>query len=157
MFADASRPLIFHGEQVGVTTLSMVRLQEHMLAARPVITADAAGEAEFKARYGETLGASCWAEFSQKRMTAAKAEALNDLLSSRWPEICDRIRDVLLTSDRLTSVLRQAGADLTPEAIHLSRSFYETALLRCREIRNRYTFLDLAAGAGRLEPWLGEL
>ena len=35
MFADASRPLVFHGEQVGVTTLSMARLQERMLEETP--------------------------------------------------------------------------------------------------------------------------
>jgi glycerol-1-phosphate dehydrogenase [NAD(P)+] len=157
MFADASRPLVFHGEQIGVTTLSMVRLQEAMLAARPRIVADTATEAEFRARYGEALGASCWAEFAQKRMTAQKAEELNDLLADRWPAIRDRIRSVLLTAGRLTEVLTRAGAELTPEAIHLPRDFYETALLRCREIRNRYTFLDLAAGAGRLPELIPEL
>jgi glycerol-1-phosphate dehydrogenase [NAD(P)+] len=54
-------------------------------------------------------------------------------------------------------VLTAAGADLTPEAIHLSRRFYEQALLRCREIRNRYTFLDLAANAGRLAGLVGTI
>ena len=47
-------------------------------------------------------------------------------------------------------MLRAAGADLTPEAIHLSRGFYERALLRAREIRDRYTCLDLAGDTGRL-------
>jgi glycerol-1-phosphate dehydrogenase [NAD(P)+] len=157
MFAPASRPLIYHGEQVGVTTLSMVRLQERTLAERPRIFPDTATEADFRARYGEELGASCWAEFAKKRIDAGRAEALNDLLADRWAAIRDRVRSVLLTSDRLAAVLRAAGADLVPEAIHLSRGFYDTALLRCREIRNRYTFLDLAANAGRLARWVGDL
>ena len=116
-----------------------------------------AGSRRSKARYGEELGASCWAEFAQKRMTAEKAEQLNDLLADRWPAIRDRVRSVLLTTERLTQVLKAAGADLTPDAIHLPRGFYETALLRCREIRNRYTFLDLAAGAGKLAGLVSEL
>ena len=62
----------------------------------------------------------------------------------------ERIAGVLLSSGYLQSVLTAAGADLTPEAIHLSRHFYDQALLRCREIRNRYTFLDLAASSGQL-------
>lgn len=37
------------------------------------------------------------------------------------------------------------------KSIHLSRDFYETAFLSCREIRNRYTFLDLATNAGHLD------
>ena len=46
--------------------------------------------------------------------------------------------------------MKAAGAGLAPAAIDLPRAFYDTALLRCREIRNRYTFLDLAANSGRL-------
>ncbi|MBI4921332.1 MAG: iron-containing alcohol dehydrogenase [Devosia nanyangense] len=157
MFAPAERPLVFHGEQVGVTTLSMVRLQERMLAERPTVRPDTSTEAEFRSRYGDELGASCWAEFEQKRMTAERAERLNDLFAADWAAIRDRVRAVLLTTSRLTAVLGAAGSDVTPEAIHLPRAFYETALFRCREIRNRYTFLDLAANAGRLETWIGAL
>lgn len=157
MFADASRPLVFHGEQVGVTTLSMVRLQERMLSQRPRVSEETATEDEFRQRYGDELGASCWLEFAQKRMTREKAEQVNDRLSDRWPAIRDRIRSVLLTTERLTQVLKQSGADITPEAIHLPRAFYERALLRCREIRNRYTFLDLAAGSGMLPAAVTEI
>ena len=46
-----------------------------------------------------------------------------------------------------------APLPLTP----LPRAFYEQALLRCREIRNRFTFLDLAAGAGQLESAIPSL
>jgi glycerol-1-phosphate dehydrogenase [NAD(P)+] len=77
MFADASRPLVYHGEQVGVTTLSMVRLQERMLEEAPVIWPDIDTEAGFKARYGDELGTSCWAEFQGKRIDGKKADLLN--------------------------------------------------------------------------------
>jgi glycerol-1-phosphate dehydrogenase [NAD(P)+] len=151
MFADESRPLIYHGEQVGVTTLSMVRLQERMLEETPVIWPDTETEAGFKARYGDELGASCWAEFQGKRIDSRKAETLNTRLAERWHDMRERIAGVLLKSSYLTDVLTAAGADLTPQAIHLPRKFYDSALLHCREIRNRYTFIDLAANAGRLE------
>ncbi|MEQ1956732.1 iron-containing alcohol dehydrogenase [Mesorhizobium yinganensis] len=157
MFADDNRPLIYHGEQVGVTTLSMVRLQERMLEETPVIWPDTETEAGFKARYGDELGASCWAEFQGKRIDSRKAEALNTRLAERWHDIRERIAGVLLKSSYLTGVLKAAGADLTPEAIHLPRKFYDNALLRCREIRNRYTFIDLAANAGRLESAIGTI
>jgi glycerol-1-phosphate dehydrogenase [NAD(P)+] len=150
MFADASRPLIYHGEQVGVTTLSAARLQERMLDTPPVFEPNLQTEAEFRARYGDTLGASCWEEFKKKRLDEPKAEALNARIATKWDTIRDKIAAVLLPSKHLTAVLTAAGADLKPEAIHLSRSFYEEALLRCREIRNRYTVFDLAADTGRL-------
>ena len=46
---------------------------------------------------------------------------------------------------------------MTPAGIHLAGPFYREALGRCREIRNRYTFLDLAANAGRLDGMLTTL
>lgn len=157
MFANGNRPLIYHGEQVGVTTLSMVRLQERMLEETPVIWPDTETEAGFKARYGDELGGSCWAEFQGKRIDSRNAEVLNARLAERWHDMRERIAGVLLKSSYLTGVLKAAGADLTPEAIHLPRKFYDGALLRCREIRNRYTFLDLAANAGRLEGAIGAI
>ncbi|MDO8358577.1 MAG: sn-glycerol-1-phosphate dehydrogenase [Devosia sp.] len=157
MFADPARPLVYHGEQVGVTTLSMVRLQERMLDAPPLFHADTQTAADFRARYGDELGASCWSEFEKKRLTAEGADALNARAASQWSGICRRIAAILLPSAHLRAVLSAAGADLTPEAIHLSRPFYETALLHCREIRNRYTFLDLAADTGRLAGTIATL
>jgi glycerol-1-phosphate dehydrogenase [NAD(P)+] len=157
MLEPAGRPAIFHGEQIGVTTLSMARLQHKMLAARPVVQPDTATETEFRARYGDELGASCWVEFDRKRIDDEEATRLNDLFADKWNEIRDQIGTVLLGTKRLTDVLRAAGSDLTPEAIHLDRGFYEGALLHAREIRNRYTFLDLAANGGKLETLIGEL
>jgi glycerol-1-phosphate dehydrogenase [NAD(P)+] len=157
MFAPASRPLVYHGEQVGVTTLTMARLQQRMLATRPRVTPDTATRAEFESKYGAELGASCWTEFDKKRLTRDGAERLNDLLGSRWSEIRDRIGSILLNPERLMAVLNAAGADITPEAIHLDRGFYEKAVLHSREIRDRYTFLDLAADAGVLRQSVGEL
>ena len=151
MFADGSRPLFYHGEQVGVTTLSMARLQEAMLGTTPLVVPDSATEADFRRRYGDALGASCWTEFLGKRVDAARADAMNQRLSERWDAMRERIAGVLLSSSYLTGVLKAAGADLTPEAVHLSRDFYDIALLRSREIRNRYTFIDLAANSRQLE------
>lgn len=150
MLAGSDRPLVYHGEQVGVTTLSMVRLQEQMLERTPVIQADTETETSFMARFGPELGASCWADFQGKRIDPQKADALNQTIADRWGRICERIAKILLPASRVRDVLAAAGADLTPEAIHLDRGFYEGALRHSREIRNRYTFLDLSANAGLL-------
>ena len=150
MFAEPSRPPVFHGEQVGVTTLSMARLQQRILDSAPVIVPDTETEAGFLERYGDELGASCWEEFSGKRIDAARADALNARIAERWPAIRDRVDAIRLPPQRIQSLIAAVGGPLTPANIHLTRDFYERALLRGREIRNRYTFLDLAANAGRL-------
>ena len=146
MFIDAGRPLVFHGEQVGVTTLTMARLQEAMLdGPPPVIQADASTESDFIARYGEEIGRSCWAEFLQKRLTPHAADSLTHRVHEHWDRIRDAIGAITSSSAFLKRVLQRASAPTTPEEIHVPREFYDQAVTRSREIRNRYTFLDLAA------------
>jgi len=150
MLSAPDRPLVYHGEQVGVTTLSMVRLQERMLERAPVFQADTETEQNLIDRFGSELGASCWAEFQHKRLDQQRADELNQRVSSMWEEISERIAGILLPASRVRSVLEAAQSPLTPESLHLDRAFYEGALQHSREIRNRYTFLDLAANSGRL-------
>lgn len=158
MFADPARPLVYHGEQVGVTTLSMAHLQRKILdCGRPVLTADTETLADFVVRYGDTIGRSCWEDFARKRLDGEAADRLNDRLASAWPSIVERIEAISHAPDYLENVLKAAGAPLAPEQIYLPRPFYQQALLHCREIRDRYSFLDLAANAGKLQPLLNLL
>ncbi len=51
--------------------------------------------------------------------------------------------------------LRRLGAPARPEDLGWSPAFYRDAVLHAREIRNRYTFLDLAGDAGLLPSAAG--
>lgn len=150
MLGPSSRPPVFHGEQIGVTTLSIARLQEVMLDAPPVLVADRETEAEFVARYGDHLGHSTWAEFAEKRLTVERADELNHRITTNWQKFVAHAHAITLPSAQIHAALTAAGAPTTPEAIHLDRTFYEGALTHARDIRNRYTVLDLAAASGRL-------
>lgn len=151
MLGPADRPLVFHGEQVGVTTLSIARLQQAMLETRPVLVPDEITEAEILARFGDELGRSIWPEFAGKRLDSKKADELNHQIATRWTEISSTLARSHISAERLEAVLTAAGAPTTPEAIHLTRDFYEGALVHGREIRNRYSVLDVMAASGRLE------
>ena len=152
MLPDAARPFTFHGEQIGVTTLTMARLQGLMLdGPPPAVAVDRSTEADFIARFGQSLGPSCWADFSQKRLTADKAARVNQRIANTWPAIRAAIGAISLHVDMLSLVLEQAGAPRTPEDLGWPRDSYRAAVRHAREIRNRYTFLDLAADAGVLD------
>lgn len=153
MLGDAAWPHAFHGEQIGVTTLTMARLQERLLDGRPpVVRTNGLDEWAFVARYGEELGRSCWAEFQQKRLNTARARAVNSRIAARWDDICSTIAQVTRPAQFLADVLRRAGAPSRPEELGWPRDFYRRAIRHAREIRNRYTFLDLAVDSDRLEP-----
>ena len=151
MLGSPDRPSVFHGEQIAVTTLSIARLQEAMMEApAPVLLADSASEADFITRYGDHLGHSTWAEFSEKRLTAERADELNHQVALHWQKFTARLHELALPSGQIHAALTAAGAPTAPASIHLDRPFYESALSHAREIRNRYTVLDLAAASGRL-------
>ena len=149
MLGDPAWPEAFHGEQIGVTTLTMARLQHAMLDGPvPELAPDGPDEAALIAHYGPELGRSCWKEFAKKRLDVARAERLNERLASGWDEIRERIAAITLPEERLRTVLARAGAPRTPEELGWPRAFYRGAVQHAREIRDRYTFLDLAADSG---------
>jgi len=152
MLPDERRPFSFHGEQIGVTTLTMARLQERMLEGPPpVLAADRSSEQEFVAHFGAALGPSCWKDFARKRLTQDRADALNARIAEKWDAIRGRIAGVTLPSARLAEILTRAGAPRSPEDLGWTRDFYLGAVRHARKIRNRYTFLDFAADARVLD------
>ena len=141
----------FHGEQIAVTTCVMARLQEQILTGpRPRVKPCVVDRHALVSHFGAETGEACWKEFAQKRVDAEKAEQLNDLLEQTWPDICEQISRTVISSRQIESALARAGAPTTFTDIKLSRAFFEAAVLHAREIRNRYTFLDLTADADRL-------
>jgi glycerol-1-phosphate dehydrogenase [NAD(P)+] len=153
MFGDHALPESFHGEQIGVTTLTMARLQERMLEGpAPSVQADGGDEASFTKRYGAELGVSCWKEYAQKRLDGDRAKKLNQRLADSWGRVRESISKVIVPARVLGEVLKRAGAPTSVEHLGWPRPFYLTAVKQAREIRNRYTFLDLAADSGKLEP-----
>jgi glycerol-1-phosphate dehydrogenase [NAD(P)+] len=152
MMGDASWPLNLHGEQIGVTTLFMAGLQTRLLDGPPPhIRPCAIDEAALIDHFGDELGRSCWQEFRHKRVDRGAAIQLNRTLAERWDEIRARIAAIQRPPQQLCTILQRAGAAAGPKALGWPRAFFGQAVRHAREIRNRYTFLDLAADGGVLD------
>ncbi len=149
MLGDPSWPAAFHGEQVGVTTLTMARLQERVLDESVIrVNSDPVDRNTLVGVFGEDLGSECWNDFRKKRFDRSKADAVNETLAGKWDAIRSEIAAVIRPAAELEAVLKRAGAPTTPAKIGWPIAFYAQAVSHARLIRNRYTFLDLAAGAG---------
>jgi glycerol-1-phosphate dehydrogenase [NAD(P)+] len=146
----------FHGEQIGVTTLSMARLQERVLETLPVVRPTVVDSADLVAHFGLDTGAACAREMAAKALSPAAAAALNDRLAGSWPAIRERVAAVRRPAAELRRVLEAAGAPTRPTELGWPTSFYRTAVMRARQIRSRYSFLDLAGDAGLLEGFAGQ-
>jgi glycerol-1-phosphate dehydrogenase [NAD(P)+] len=139
----------FHGEQIAVTTLTMARLQDYMLSRpAPRVEARLPSRSEIVARFGEQIGAKCWDEVFQK---ASDTDEVNHRLAEVWPELQERLAKVVRSPASIAKTLTQAGAPTDPAEIGWSRDYYTSAVRHAREIRARYTFLDLAAESGIMD------
>jgi len=90
---------------------------------------------------------------SRKALDAAKTDALNQRLEKEWPEICEKLRAVMLPSQKLYEAMQVAGCPLTGADLGLPAEFYREAILYSRFIRDRYSILDVADDSGQLKSF----
>jgi len=140
-------PHSFHGEHVAVCAVAMAGLQEQLLArdAPPVLHPTAPVRDDLVRHFGPAIGDACWREFELKRQDAGQTAALNARLVRDWDAIRARIGKIAITRSRLSGLLVAAGAPVDPAALGWPAELFEHARHHAREIRNRYTFLDLDA------------
>lgn len=142
-------PQAYHGEHIAVTTLTMARLQERMLALAALRLAPTRDtEASMIGTFGKELGQACWAAFRPKLFDRSTIDALNRKLAAEWPTIRARLRAVGRSEAQLRQALLAVGAPTTPEDVGLPLPFYREAVTNARLIRDRFTMLDLAAMSG---------
>jgi len=151
MLGDPSWPASFHGEHIAVTTVTMARLQEAMLGgAAPVVAATPVTEQSVIAHFGPELGASCWQAFAKKKLDADAARSLSERLAKSWADIRKALTKVVRPLKGIEAALKAASAPMSCRDIGVPADFYRRAVGQAREIRDRYTFLDLAGDSGRL-------
>jgi glycerol-1-phosphate dehydrogenase [NAD(P)+] len=149
MMRPPELPHAFHGEQIAVCTVAMATLQDRLLDrdAPPVLRPNPSTRDDLVRHFGPVIGDACWRELELKHFDAEQTEALNARLARGWDEIRHRIRAVSMRAATVRGLLADAGAPVVPAAIHWPTELFEQALRHAREIRNRYTFLDLAVDA----------
>jgi glycerol-1-phosphate dehydrogenase [NAD(P)+] len=148
-------PGSLHGEQVGVATLTLSRMQHALLHSErpPEVRPTRLDEAGMRARYGE-LADEVIAQFRAKALDEAAAARTNARLAEIWPSMRAQLHQVMLPTERLRQALEAAGAPTTGAELGLPSAFYRAAVRHAREIRDRYSILDLAGDAGLLEGFV---
>ncbi len=152
-FAGPLHPGTRHGQQVGVASLTMARLQQNLLACdrAPVVKPTRIDEAGMARRMGTENAERCLPEWRKKALTRETAEALNAKLRRIWPELRAECREFMIPVDRMGGALEAAGGPASSRDLGLDRDFYREAVVHAREMRDRYSVLDLLADAGMLE------
>ena len=102
---------------------------------------------------GPDVAAQCLAEFRAKAFDEAGAARFNARLAELWPALRQELSRFIIPVDEMQRLLAAAGGPLTAADLGLDREFYQEAVAHCREMRTRFSFLDIAADAGMLDAF----
>lgn len=151
-FAGDRHPGTLHGEQVGVASLTMARLQQRILATDtpPTVRPTRIDEAGMVWRMGPEIAAQCLEEYRKKALDQAGADRLNARMREIWPQLRQECLGFAIPADEMKRLLRAAGGATTAAELGVPVDFYREAVLHCREMRNRFSVLDIADDAGLL-------
>ncbi len=154
-FAGGRHPGTLHGQQVGVATLSMARLQRQFLDSHepPRLRPTNIGLDGMEARMGKDVAAQCYRDIQPKIFDARTTAEVNEKLADLWPSLRVELNEFAIPVAEMERLLRQAGGPLSAADLGLPVDIYRQALIHSREMRNRYSFLDIAADSGVLEDF----
>ncbi|MEM1343415.1 MAG: iron-containing alcohol dehydrogenase [Pseudomonadota bacterium] len=154
-FARERHPGTLHGEQVGVASLTMARLQAQILASDtpPVLGPTKIDRPGMAARMGERIAEECAAEYAKKALDADGATALNDQLAALWPDLRRECLGLAVAPEAMAAALSAAGGATDAAGLGLDAGFYKEAVRHGHEMRNRYSFADIACDAGLLDAF----
>ncbi|MCY4325613.1 MAG: iron-containing alcohol dehydrogenase [Betaproteobacteria bacterium] len=159
MFAGDAHPGSLHGEQVGVATLAMMRLQEQILQADqpPQLHASADRGTQLIARYGKRLGSVFAQNCTTKAISAPAAAQWNRRWQDDWDTWRSRLRKVMLPAAKAEQALRACGGSTSASQLGFDPEFFRRAVRDAMYLRNRFGILDLAASARMLEQFASRL
>ncbi len=145
MFAGDKHPKSSHGEQVGVATITMSHLHNHVLtnATPPVMKATHIPESYLLEKFGSDIGNNMIEQTKIKALTDASADALNQRFADEWDSIRTQLQAAMLPYDQLSSAMAAAGCQLTATDLELDTDFYLEAVQGARFIRDRFSMLDV--------------
>jgi glycerol-1-phosphate dehydrogenase [NAD(P)+] len=165
--ADGEHPPS-HGTKVGIGTVLVSMLYERLLthdltAVDVELRVDALPSAEAVERWvrsalpaGEVADRAV-VESLAKHSTPDQLRARLSLLRERWPRLRRRLRGQLLPPAEFRRRLHALRAASVPGEIGVTPERLRADLLSARQIRRRYTVLDLAAEVGLLERCVDEI
>ncbi len=151
-FAGERHPGSLHGQQVGVATLTMARIQHHFLSSDspPQVGPTVIDEAGMVARMGAEVAAQCLPLVRRKALDAEGAEAFNAKMAKIWPELRAECLEMAVPVAVLERYLAAAGGPTKATALGFPAEFYREAVMHAHEMRDRFSFADIAAASGTM-------
>ena len=157
-FAGDRHPGTLHGQQVGVASLTMARLQSKLLSLDkpPTLKETIIDLPDMERRMGKEISKQCGDEFAKKSFEGLILEQANQRLQGIWIELKKEVQPFMISVCEMEEMLSASGGPVNYVELGVDADLYRDAIVHCREMRNRFSFLDVAADAGLLEDFASE-
>ena len=159
MFEQAGKRPVPHGTQVGVGTVLILKLVEALRktnidfdAARTAAKGydQAAWEEKIRMAYGPAAqGVIDMEAKAKKNETNARLERI-DSMEKNWAEIT-ALLEALPASETVMDLLKSLDASYLPDQIEVDEEMLRNTFLYCKEVRARYTILQMIWDLGLLD------
>lgn len=133
---------VFHGLQIAVTTPTVAKLQEKLLA-KDLLKLE---KIEFSTKkiekfFGKKIAAECKKEYCEKNNF--DLQMANSRLNQDWKSHRKILQKILLPEKNIQKVLKHFRIKTSANALGLSAKQYRELIDNAKFIRNRFTCLDL--------------
>ena len=157
-FSGNRHPGTLHGQQVGVASLTMARLQSKLLSSDkpPTLKETIIDLPDMERRMGRKISTQCRDEFVKKSFEGLLLEKANQRLQEIWIELKKEVQPFMISVCKMEEMLSASGGPVNYVELGVDADLYRDAIVHCREMRNRFSFLDIAADAGLLEDFASE-
>lgn len=165
MFEQQGKRPVPHGTQVGVGTVLVLKLVEAM-RDKPIDFEKARSAAKaydptawgrnIREAYGPAADGIIDMEVKAQKNEPSARLARIDVMEKHWAEI-DALLAALPSSETVMELLHSLGSPCLPREIGVEGELLRNTLLYCKEVRARYTILQMLWDLDMLEPLTGEI
>lgn len=156
---EGKKPVL-HGIKVGVGMLAVIKMYEMLQAEQPDFTAARNRQPDYEAWKKKVCdcykdaapGILALEESCQKNSVENRNRRL-DRMEKKWPEIKKLIQDEIPSGEKLAERMAALGEPVKPQQIGISKELVRDAVILAKEVRNRFTILQVLWDLGLLEEY----
>jgi glycerol-1-phosphate dehydrogenase [NAD(P)+] len=155
MFMGDKHPGSLHGEQVGVATLLLSRMQNDILnnSQPPQFSEINHDLTIFENIFGKDAGTNLHKQFQNKLFTQKSLTEINKKLLENWGSYKKSLITFAVQTDKIKKSFINCGAACTNSDLNIPNDFYQTAIENAYYLRDRFSYLDIMQYLGRIDKY----
>ena len=166
MFLFEGKEAVLHGTKVGITTVAILKIFELIQKITPDFEKakrfveefdNTAFELKLREIYGDAAEGIIEANAKEQRTSVEKHHQRLEVIKENWTLLMDTIKNLVPTAEFADRILVALGAAHRPADVGVSKEIVHNSLMYAKEIRTRYTVLQLLWDIGMLEEFADQV